>query len=139
MRFDFEGGTTQGWSVTWGSTLSLANEVGTAYSGSHGLALDVTGTGYPGAGVRTGLTGLGPGSPVTYHVFAPSGVNASTSPMLLDSGWKAAVLPAQSLQAGWNTVTFTIPTTVSGVNELGLQVDDSSGWSGRLVLDAVAF
>jgi hypothetical protein len=45
----------------------------------------------------------------------------------------------QQLQPGWNTVTFTIPPTTNGVNELGLQVNDGSGWGGRLVLDSVTF
>jgi len=139
VRFDFEDGTTQGWSVSWGSTLAVANEAGIAYSGSHGLALKVSGTGWPGAGVRSGLGGLGPGSVVAYHVWAPSGVSAGVSPMLLDSSWHADVLSGQTLRPGWNTVTFTIPPSVTGVNELGIQVNDGSGWSGTLVLDSVTF
>jgi endoglucanase len=138
-RFDFEDGTTQGWAVSWGSTLAVSNETGIAYSGSHGLALDVTGTGYPATGVRSGLSAVGPGSIVTYHVWAPSGVSAGVSPMLLDSAWNASVLASQQLLAGWNTITFTIPPTTNGINELGLQVNDSTGWAGRLVLDSVAF
>ncbi|MBV9810933.1 MAG: cellulase family glycosylhydrolase [Solirubrobacterales bacterium] len=139
VKFDFEDGTTQGWSVSWGSTLAVANETGTAYSGSHGLALDVSGPGWPAAGVRTGLGGLAAGGVVTYHVWAPSGVSAGVSPMLLDAGWHADVLPGQTLQPGWNTVTFTIPPGVTGINELGIQVNDGSGWNGALVLDSVAF
>lgn len=59
--------------------------------------------------------------------------------MLFDSGWHASVLASQQLQVGWNTVSFTIPATTAGVNELGLQVNDGSGWTGRLVLDSVVF
>jgi hypothetical protein len=138
-RFDFEDGTTQGWGVSWGSTLSVSNESGISYSGARGLALDVSGTGWPAAGVTSGLGGVGAGAIVTYRVWAPSGVQAGISPMLFDSGWHASVLANQTLQPGWNTVTFTIPPTTNGVNELGLQVNDGTAWSGRLVLDSVAF
>jgi hypothetical protein len=136
-RFDFEDGTTQGWAVRWGSTLSVANETGTSYSGSHGLALDVSGTGWPAAGAN--VSGVGPGTIVTYRVWAPTGVSAGVSPMLFDSGWHASVLANQQLRAGWNTITFTIPPSTNGVNELGLQVNDGSGWAGRLVLDDVTW
>ncbi|HET8979478.1 MAG TPA: cellulase family glycosylhydrolase [Solirubrobacteraceae bacterium] len=138
-RFDFEDGTTQGWGVWWGSTLSVANETGTALSGTHGLALSVSGTGYPAAGVTSGIPDVGAGTTVTYHVWAPSGVQASVSPAFADSNWTTTVLSGQSLQPGWNTVTFTVPVTTNGVRQLGLQVDDSAGWSGRLVLDDIAW
>src|SRR5579884_2617022 len=139
VRFDFEDDTTQGWGVSWGPTLAVSNELGTAYTGTHGLALDVSGTGWPAAGVTAGLAGLGPGAQVTCHVWAPPGVSAGVSPTLFDSGWHASVLANQTLSPGWNTITFTIPTTLTGVNELGLQVNDGSGWAGRLVLDSVTF
>jgi hypothetical protein len=136
-RFDFEDGTTQGWAVGWGSTLSVANETGTSYSGAHGLALDVSGTGWPAAGAS--VSGVGPGTTVTYHVWAPAGVSAGLSPMLFDSGWHASVLANQQLQPGWNTITFAVPDTTNGVSELGVQVNDGSGWAGRLVLDDVTW
>jgi hypothetical protein len=139
VRFDFEDGSTQAWAVSWGSTLSVSNESGTAFTGSHGLALDVSGTGWPAAGVTSGLGGVGAGSVVTYRVWAPSGVSAGVSPMLFDSGWHASVLANQQLQPGWNTVIFTVPSGTNGVNELGLQVNDGSSWAGRLVLDSVVF
>ena len=139
-RFDFEDGSTQGWGVAWGSGLGVANETAQAFSGSHGLALDVSAGGYPAAGVRSGLTGLGAGSVVTMHLWAPSTVSSvSVSPVVLDGGWTAHVLGGVALAAGWNSVSFAVPAGVSAVNELGLQVNDGGGWTGRLVLDAVAF
>jgi len=138
-RFDFEDGTTQGWGVSWGSTLSVSNETVTSYSGSHGLALDVSGTGWPAAGVSAGLGGVGAGAIVTYHVWAPSGVSAGVPPMLFDSGWHASVLANRQLQPGWNSVTFTVPPSTNGVNVLGLRVNDGSGWAGRLVLDDISW
>jgi hypothetical protein len=134
-RIDFEDGSADGFAVSWGSTLSVAAETGTAYSGARGLALTVSGNGYPATATGTGLTGLGAGSTVTEHVWAPAGVGASVSPMYFDSHWNVSVLSAHSLQAGWNTVTFAIPPAAAGVNRVGLQVNDSGGWAGRLVLD----
>jgi endoglucanase len=138
-RYDFEDRSTDGWNVSWGSTMSVSNETGTSYSGVRGLALDVSGTGWPAAGVSSGLSGVGAGAIVTYHVWAPPGVSAGVAPMLFDSGWHARVLPNQSLQPGWNTLTFAIPPTANGVNELGLQIDDGTSWAGRLVLDDVSW
>jgi hypothetical protein len=129
-KIDFEDGSTDGFGVSWGSTLSVAPEAGTAYSGSHGLALTVSGSGYPATATGRSLTGLGAGSGVTYHVWAPTGVSAGVSPMYFDSHWAVSVLSSQSLQPGWNTIAFTIPGTVAGLAELGLQVNDGSGWTG---------
>jgi endoglucanase len=138
-RFDFEDGTTQGWSVRWGSTLSVANETGVAASGSHGLAIDVSGSGYPAVGVDSGLSGVGPGTQVTYKVWAPNGVSAAVAPMVFDSNWNVTVLAPQSLSPGWNTVSFTLPSSLNGVRVLGLQVNDATGWAGRIVLDDVTW
>ena len=137
--FDFEDGTIQGWAVRWGSTVALSNESGTAYAGTHGLALDVSGTGFPGIGETSHVSGLTAGSPVRYEVWAPSGVGASVSPMVFDANWNVTVLPAQALAPGWNAVSFTVPPGVTGLQVLGLQVNDSAGWAGRLVLDSVSF
>jgi hypothetical protein len=48
------------------------------------------------------------------------------------------VLANQTLKRGWNTVKFTIPTKVSSVHMLGLQINNRGGWTGRLVLDAIS-
>ena len=112
---------------------------GTASSGSHGLAVDVSGTGYPAVGVDTGLAGVGPGTPVSYRVWAPAGVSAAVAPMVFDGSWNVTVLANQPLSPGWNTVSFAVPSGLSGLRILGLQVDDDGGWAGRLVLDSVAY
>ena len=138
-RFDFEDGTTQGWSVRWGSTLTLSNEAGTAFTGTHGLAIDVSGPGYPGLGVDARPLGLVAGMPVTYRVWAPPGVAAGVAPMVFDGNWSATVIPDQPLSPGWNTVTFAVPPGNNGLSVLGLQIDVDGGWVGRLVLDSVAY
>jgi hypothetical protein len=138
-RFDFEDGTFQGWGVRWGSTLAISNESGVAASGSHGLALDVSGAGYPAAGVSSGLNGVGPGTVATYRVWAPNGTAPAVSPVVFDANWNVTVLASQPLASGWNTVSFTLPNSLNGVKVLGLQVNDSSGWVGRLVVDDITW
>lgn len=44
------------------------------------------------------------------------------------------MLPAQTLQEGWVTVSFVVPP-VDRVAGLGLQVNDPGGWTGRIVVD----
>jgi hypothetical protein len=99
----------------------------------------VSGTGWPAAGVGGGLAGVGPGTAVTYRVWAPGGVSVGVAPVVFDPNWHVSVLADHPLVPGWNTVAFTVPSNVAGVRILGLQVDDGDGWAGRLVLDDVAF
>jgi hypothetical protein len=138
-RFDFEDGTTQGWGVRWGSTLAVSSESGVAASGSRGLALDISGAGYPAAGVGSGLNDVGPGTVVTYRVWAPDGTTPSVSPVVFNANWNVSVLASQSLASGWNTVRFMVPGSINGVQVLGLQINDSTGWAGRLVLDDITW
>jgi hypothetical protein len=95
--------------------------------------------GYPALGVDASQAGLGPGAPVTYRVWAPAGVAAGVAPMVFDGNWNVTVLASQPLSSGWNTVSFKIPSGVTAVKILGLQVNDDAGWAGRLVLDSVAY
>jgi endoglucanase len=153
-RFDFEDGTTDGWGTSsWpgslGATVVASNETGTAWSGAHGLALDVSGLGLPVVGVSSGLAGARAGTLVTCRVWAPPGVRAGLAPVLLAGqdlgglspllGSPSSALPAQQLTAGWNTVSFAVPAGLSTLGALGLRVGNLQGWSGRLVLDDVSW
>lgn len=133
--YDFEDGTTQGWQVRWGQSLSVTPTTSPAYSGTHALALSVRGAGYPGVGSRRLPAGAVTGASVTYHVWAPVVVSAGVAPYLLDGAWAARLAPATQLRPGWTTVGFVLPAGTRAT-ELGLQVN-STGWAGQLVLDAV--
>ncbi len=137
-RFDFENATTQGWALRWGTQLAVANESPIAWTGSHGLSLTVAGSGSPAAGVTTNLTGIRPRVIVTYHVWAPAGVSVGVSSILIDSARHKVVIGNQTLKSGWNTVTFTVPKTISHLHMLAVQINDRHGWRGRLVLDTVS-
>jgi hypothetical protein len=138
-QFDFEDGTVQGWGVQWGTTVSVANTTSVAFSGTHSLALNVTGTGWPGIFVTSGLAGLTSGSAVTYHVYSPSNSGVNISPYACDGSWATNFAASTTtLSAGWNTITWQIPSQ-AGLNCIGLQVNDDNGWSGQLALDAVSW
>ena len=137
LRDDFEAGSTQGWATRWGA-LAVGLEAGTAYTGTHGLALRVPGTGYPAAGTDQ-VAGLAPGGAVRLQVWSPASGRVAAAPTVYDQSWRVTVLPAQTLSAGWNTVAFTVPAALDGVRVVGLQIDDGSGWAGTLVLDSVAW
>ncbi len=138
--FDFEDGTTQGWTTRWGS-VDVAPAAGPASSGTHGLSLSLDGAGYPAVGTDRGVAGLRPGGRVSYRLHLPGSaqdrVAPTVSPVLFDQSWKVTVLARHALHPGWNTVTFTVPRAVTTTRVLGLQVDDPAGWTGVLTLDRV--
>ncbi len=125
-QLDFTNGNTNGWSVEWGSDSSVAPS-------GQGLVLGLTGTGYPGFYGTTGLSGLGPGSAVTYTIDDPSGTPLQIEPFAQDGSWTVHFAPATTLGPGWNTVTWTVPPE-TGITAIGLQVNDSSNFVGQLVL-----
>lgn len=139
--FDFEDGTTQGWTRRWGS-VDVAPAPGPASSGAHSLSLRLDGPGYPAAGTDRGVAGLRPGARVSYRVHLPGGPSVGTaptlSPVLFDQSWKVTVLAPQALGPGWSTVSFTVPRDVTSTQVLGLQVNNPNGWTGTLTLDRVS-
>jgi len=137
-HFDFEDGTTQGWQVGWGTQVSIANTTSLAYSGTHSLAVTMTGMDWPGIDVTRGLGGLASGSTVTFHVYSPSSGSAGIQPYACDGSWNENYVANTALAAGWNTITWKIPSQ-SGLNCIGFQINDDNGWSGRLALDAVTW
>jgi hypothetical protein len=137
VHADFEDGTTDGWATRWGA-LTTARATGTAFTGTHGLALTVAGAGHPAAGTDQ-ITGLTPGMTVIGHLWAPTGVNVAVSPVVYDANWNVTVLASQTVRAGWNTISFDVPTSMNGLRIVGLQVNDGSGWTGTITVDTVAW
>ena len=140
IHFDFEDGTTQGWAVDYGAGASAANSTAQAYSGTHSLAISDPANSYDGFAYKGALTGLQPGMTVTYRVDTPAGVNVTIEPYAADSAWNYHYLGRFTAATGqWTTMTWTIPGSWSGINDIGLQVDNSTGWSGTIWLDAVSW
>jgi hypothetical protein len=125
-RLDFTNGVTNGWRVDWGTNAAVV-------SGPTGLALRLTGTGYPGFSGTQGLTGLTPGRSVTYEIDNPSGVGIQIVPFTQDGSWAVHFAAPTTLTPGWHAVTWVVPPQ-SGLNAIGAQVNDPTNWSGQLVL-----
>jgi hypothetical protein len=70
---------------------------------------------------------------VTYEIDNPSGASVQIVPFAQDSAWNVHFTVATTLVSGWNSVTWTVPAE-SGLNAIGLQVNDPSDWSGQLLL-----
>jgi hypothetical protein len=93
---------------------------------------------WPAVDVQSGsLSGIAPGVKVTFHVYSSQATSVSLTPFAYDGSWRANFGPTASLTQGWNTVTFVLPSTMSGVHGLGLQLNNYGAWGGELDLDAV--
>ncbi|HEX3564080.1 MAG TPA: carbohydrate binding domain-containing protein, partial [Acidimicrobiales bacterium] len=139
LKYDFEGGSTDGWGVGWGS-LSVATTTSPVHSGSGALAikLNPTGADWPAVQVSS-PPGLAAGTKVTYWVYQPAGaVISSVQAYVADGIWNDVYTPAVKLVTGWNNVTWTVPTT-NGINGIGLEINNDAGWKGQLTLDSVSW
>ncbi len=138
VRYDFEGGTTQGWRRAWGPVTVGLTSAG-AKTGATALSIDLNPTGtdlWPAAEVPA-PRGLTPGSRVTYWVYQPSGSTlASVQPYVADLAWNDIFSAPVGLAAGWNQVSWAVPA-VNGINAIGIQLNDDSAWHGQILLDSV--
>ncbi|GAB3431317.1 hypothetical protein [Actinophytocola sediminis] len=124
-RFDFEDGT-QGWSDLYGAPNARTTTT-VAQHGEQALLLDANVGGHAAVGTSDGLTGLAPGTSVTYQVLA--GQDGTTvRPFVRDSQYRPVFPDAERrLPAGqWVPVTWQVPA-VSGIGALGLEVAPGSG------------
>ena len=129
MRFNFQNGTTEGWTSGWGP-VSVASSTVHAFSGTRSLAITTQG-GYSAVGAN--VAGVAAGTSVTYHLFSPSG-GVPVMPFVTDTSWTNHFTGPATLAQGWNTVTWTVPRVT--VSRIGLQVNL---WSGTLYLGGVTW
>jgi len=140
IHFDFEDGTAQGWAVDYGTGMTAANTSASAYSGTHSLAVTSPASSYDGTAYKGALSGLAPGMTVTYHVLASPGAALSVEPYAADSAWTYHYFGSSPVSStGWTTVSFTIPATWTGINDIGVQVDNGTSAAATLWLDAVTW
>jgi hypothetical protein len=137
-KMTFEDGTTQGWQVGWGHP-TLANRTDVSYSGTHSLGIALSGVDYPALQESTTLAGITPGTGITYHLYLPAGAPALTVlPFTEDGNWNTTMAGPTTLTTGWNSVTWTVPNQ-TGMSSIGLQINNDTGWTGRLALDDVSW
>jgi hypothetical protein len=137
VKFDFEDGTTDGWTLHYGPA-TVANETSIAYSGTHALGITLTGAGNPAIGSPTSnLTGIVSGTKVTYEVYEPSSISVGVQPYAVDNAGNYDFIPTIPLKPGWNTITWTVPTLVSGISFIAMEVENGGGAVGTIDFDAV--
>ena len=138
--YNFEDGTLQTWQVAWGSTLAVANSTAVAFQGTHSLQVHLSGTAdYPAVDEETSFSGLGPGVAITFHIYSPGASTVGVLPFIFDESWSPKFGNSTSLTAGWNTLGYTIPATVTSYRGVGLQINNGVGYVGDIYLDAITW
>ena len=130
VRFDFENGTTQGWSPAWGP-VQVGDTTDVAFTGHSSLAI-TTGNGYPAVHVRVHT--LASGTAVTYYVYAAT-AGVRVIPFATDGGYHNHFTNTVALGAGWSKLTWTV-AAMSSVRSIGLQVNLAPG---TIALDSVSW
>ena len=111
-------------------------------AGSQALAIRMSAADantYSGVGTYYGLTNLDPGTVVTFRVHSASDTNqVQLQPYVKDGGWNAVFGPTTNLAGnGWQTITYTVPTSVAVVKAIGLHVMNPQHQTGSIHLDEV--
>lgn len=99
-----------------------------AYSGTHSLALHLSGPGYT-AIQTSNVSGVGPGAQIVYHVYTPGNVAVVVQPYVQDWSYRENFVGGSTSlyrAAGWITVTAIIPSGTQ-VRAIGLQVGGLAG------------
>ncbi len=135
-RFDFEGTTADGWTTSGPATVASSNLQ--AASGGRSLGVSLTGAGTPSVKTTTGLAALKPNSVVTTRVWAPSGSPLKAQGYVMDGSSTVAGATTTLTPNAWNTVEIAVGN-VTTVSEIGLRLDNPSGWTGTYYVDAVEF
>gem|GEM_PF-6336810 len=119
---------------------TVANTTSFAYSGTHSLAITLTGAGNPGIISPSSVTGISSGTKVTYHVYEPAGVSVQVNPYVVDTNDNYYFTGNVALKAAaWTTITWTVPTLSANVDWIGMEVENGGGAKGVLDLDAVSW
>jgi hypothetical protein len=138
-QYDFEDGSVDGWSIDYGPA-TISNSATVAYSGSHSLAVTLTGAGNPGIISPVSPAGVTTGSVLTFHVFEPVGLALTAGLYTTDGDWTYAFAsPIQLDEGGWTTLTFTVPPLLNGLRYFGIEIENGGGAAGTLYLDAVGW
>ena len=138
-NYDFEDGSLDGWSVDYGP-MTLANSSTVAFSGSHSLALKLTGKGNPAAMSPAGPAGIAAGTVLTYHLFEPAGLAVRASLYAVNGSWGYSFASSVALNSGgWTTLTYSVPALVNGLRYIGIEIENGGGATGTLYLDAIGW
>ena len=140
IRFDFESGTLQRWEQSWGpAALKLSNSSAQASSGTQSLAIGVPGQASDSAIEQTAiLSDFSPGTQVNFRIYAPSATTIAVSPFADDRDWRETFGPPNAIVQGWQTVSWTIPSALHGLEGVGFEINNWNAWGGTLYTDAIS-
>ena len=138
--YDFEDGTTDGWGTDYGPA-TVANSTAEAFSGTHSLAVTLTGAGNPGIASLAAPPGVAAGTVLTYHLYEPAGATVvSANPYAVDGDWNYYFGGAVSLSPGaWTTLTLKVPALQAGLRYIGVEFENGGGVKTTLYLDAIGW
>jgi hypothetical protein len=145
--YNFEDGTTMGWTYLHNGALTDQNTASFFYLGGHSLQVAVN---YTSNDIEVGIaysTAMDlTGKTVIAHVFVPanfpSGSQADIFLKVTTPGYTWEAGPSITLTPGaWNTILFntTGVPNISSVYQMGIQVIPSAAWSGNIYIDSVDF
>jgi hypothetical protein len=144
VTYDFENGTTQGWTVSGPqgtSAVSAANTTAAAQSGTHSLAVALSGTtsSHWGTAYVVPPSSVGAGMQLSAWVKVPSnGLNAAIALQDASNVWSNATPVALPADGAWHQLTYTIPTSAGApLGWVGIWFTAQSGvtWSGTVYVD----
>lgn len=146
--FTFEDGTTEGWSGHGQQITALQNSTTATLEGKHALQVTLTkmsSADYPYIFVPlpTQLGTPQAGQTLTAHVYtASNAISLSAQLFVVDEHDQWHPQGMSHLEPGtWTPLTYTVPSTVSGLRQLGIQFSSptTSEVSSDLFIDAVGW
>jgi hypothetical protein len=143
VLYDFEAGTTGGWSVSGPGTsaIAAANSQAAAYTGTHSLAItlsNATSTSW-GSGWVVPPGTVGPGAQLSVWVKVPTaGLNGGIAMQDGNSVWSNAAWAALPADSSWHQLTYTVPASaVTPLRWVGVWFAAQTGvvWNGTVLID----
>jgi hypothetical protein len=137
--YTFEDGTLQGWSRS-GSVSSVANSTDHAYAGSHSLKVVLANTSDSSAGfAQVNPQGaIGQGDTFGAYVYSATSVSTTASLFIQDQAYHQTTGTSILLAAGWNHLTYAVPSGASlPLRLIGVQFGGNTPSSPTLYIDEV--
>lgn len=146
--FDFEDGGTDGWSGHGQGQLNIQNSSSVGKNSTHSLQVTLSNTSskdFPYVAINGSNLSPAPqsGQTVTAYVYAASNaVSINAKLFITDGSYQWHTGNAVTLAPGtWTAVTYTLPTGVTSIKQLGIQFNSQtgSGISTDVYIDAVGW
>jgi aryl-phospho-beta-D-glucosidase BglC (GH1 family) len=138
-KFNFET-DTQLWKPSGAQIGGVATSTAQHYAGLRSLAVNFNGTAAGTSSVSPGSLLVPSGATITFRIYIPAGSQITKiEPYLQDYNWNWVSNPVTSFTPGaWNTITLTVPaSSVTPLNNLGLNFTTGAAWTGTVYVDSI--